>query len=126
SYYKVLYDEKGNMVDSELKNDVLEEDDAIISNIGGFCFEYKLKSNFLHIQYEGFAFMIFGICRVKFYNNPEQSLSISSQYVHVRNSATIGLSFNIGPFGIDVSGFLPNDISFPGAHTWEYKDDFYA
>lgn len=126
SYHQILYDEQGNIVYSEDKGDFLYEDDAIISNKGGFCFEYNLKSNFFLIRNNEFKFMIFGICRVKNYNNPDQSLSISSEYVHTLNSATIGLSFSIGPLGIDVSGFLPGDISYSGSHEWDYKKDFNA
>lgn len=126
TYHKVIYGENGNIISSEQKNDVLEEDDAIISNIGGFGFKYNLKSNFLHIQYEGFSFIIFGVCRVKNYNDPHLSLSISSEYVHIQNPAPIGLSFSIGPVGIDVSGLLPNKKSFKGSHEWDYINDYYV
>lgn len=124
SYYKSIYDEKGNIVDSELINDSLDEDNAKISNKDGFCFEYNLKSGFLQIQYSGFAFMIFGVCRVKNYNDPKQSLSISSEYVHIQNPLSASLSFSIGPVGIGVSGIFPNEKRFPNSHEWDYELDF--
>ncbi len=126
SYKKGYLDINGNYLPTEEINEFKEEDEAIISNTSGFCFSYKLPGYIPQVMYSNFTFMIFGICRVKNYNDADQSLSISSEYVHITNLATIGLSFSIGPLGIDVSGFLPGAKPFPGAHEWNYKIDYYA
>lgn len=126
SYYKYLYDENGNIVSSEEIVADLYEDDAIISNAYGFCFKYNLPNNFLQMRYSGFTFLVFGVCRVKNYAVPKQSLSISSEYVHVKSSLSVSPSFSIGPVGISVSGISTQKTIFSGSHEWDYDKDYYA
>lgn len=125
TYYKVLYDEKGNAVQSEEISKSLYEDDATVSNIYGFFFEFNLPNDILQMQYEGFSFLLCGVCRVKNYNYPEQSLSMSSQYIHVKASLAISVSFTLTSTGISVSKATSKD-SFHASHEWDYHNDYYA
>lgn len=125
SYTETLYDNSGLIVSSEEHTVTKNEDDAVISNDVGFCFEYNLKSNLLLLRYSDFEFFITGVCRVKNYDDPTQSLAISSDYLHIKNILSISPSFSIGPFGISVSQ-IHTPQHFYGSHEWDYNEDYYA
>ncbi|MGN0539124.1 MAG: hypothetical protein ACI4KI_04640 [Candidatus Fimenecus sp.] len=126
SFYKYVYDGNGNIASVEEIADELDEDNATISNPYGFCFEYNLKNNFLQIRYDGFNFLIFGVCRVIDYNNVYQSLSMSSEYIHINSLVSISPSFSVGPVGISISSNSTKTQKFTGSHEWDYYNDYYA
>lgn len=126
TYYKSLYNSNGDVISTEQISEDLDEDDAIISNSDGFCFKYNLKNNFLQIQYTGFSFLLFGVCRVRNYANPYQSLAISSDYLHVNSLLSISPSFSIGPVGISISSTSLSISHFRASHEWDYYNDYIA
>lgn len=126
-YNKYYYDENNIVANIEDYSVAYDETKASISEKDGVYFKYDLPNDppLAPIICTDFNFLIMGICQVKDYDDPTQSLSMGVRYIHMRNVLSVSVSPLWKSAGISVSGYhMP--VYYDASHKWDYKDDFYA